>query len=79
MRVGVEESGDVNHARENVLQLLGDLVPVDLMLGEVAEVVDSGAFDDCIGRGRSAKGDMWKDKKGGEHSMTIARFLAQMT
>lgn len=55
MRIGVEESSDVDHAREDVLKLLGDLIAVDLVLGEVAEIVDAGTFDDCVGRERSAR------------------------
>jgi len=47
MRIGVEESRNIDHARKDVLELLGDLVAINLVLGEVAEVVDASAFDDC--------------------------------
>lgn len=45
------EAGDVQHAREDVLKLFGDLISVDLVNGEIVQIVDARALDDC---GRTA-------------------------
>lgn len=43
-----ELTGDMDHARGDVGNLAADQVPVDTMLGEVRQIIDTPSLNDCV-------------------------------